>query len=387
MHRRRTLLFAALLLACGARSTAPAKAPLPLSKPVQDKNFYLLSLIERTPPVARVMASDGELSKLRNRRRFTDDDIAAGADALKRLYDRSQNVRDMTDGPLRRSGAYVRYRAMSGRERLAAAWIDAARGIDNIIDVYAGGKQPRYPQIDAPSFDVKSVADTMERSLEEERFTLFFQPPQYYALELLALNNRDEAGRHEPLEHGENAGAIRRILTTNWSSFRYSVIVVPGFGPTQAGLRLAPEGRLRIEIAARRFRQGKAPFILLSGGYVHPAQTPYCEAIEMKKALISDYGVPADAIFIDPHARHTTTNLRNAARLIYRYDMPFDRKALITTDTDQSTYIESAGFAKRCDEELGYRPWILLRRINGFDLEFTPRIDSLQINAMDPLDP
>ena len=107
----------------------------------------------------------------------------------------------------------------------------------------------------------------------------------------------------------------------------------------------------------------------------------------MKKSLIRDFGVPADAIIIEPHARHTTTNLRNAARLIYRYGIPFERKVLVTTDSFQSAYIESDGCAKRCDQELRYQPAKVLSRLSPFDLEITNRIESLQINPMDPLDP
>jgi hypothetical protein len=150
---------------------------------------------------------------------------------------------------------------------------------------------------------------------------------------------------------------------------------------------LSPMGELRLDLAARRFRERKAPLILVSGGYVHPNQTPYAEAIEMKKALVSKYGVPADAILIDPHARHTTTNMRNAARLMYRYGIPFDRNALVTTDRYQSSYIESEVFVKRCESELGYQPHKIVRRTSAFDLEFVPRIDSLQIDPLDPLDP
>jgi uncharacterized SAM-binding protein YcdF (DUF218 family) len=41
----------------------------------------------------------------------------------------------------------------------------------------------------------------------------------------------------------------------------------------------------------------------------------------MKHDLIARLGIPAAAILVDPHARHTTTNMRNAARLLYRYGM------------------------------------------------------------------
>ena len=49
--------------------------------------------------------------------------------------------------------------------------------------------------------------------------------------------------------------------------------------------------------------------------------------------------------------------------------------------------IEGEAFAKRCEQELGYQPVTVLRRVSAFDLEFTPRLDSLQIDSMDPLDP
>ena len=50
----------------------------------------------------------------------------------------------------------------------------------------------------------------------------------------------------------------------------------------------------------RDFRQKKAPFILVSGGNVHPNLTPYNEALEMKMALMREFGVPENAILVDP---------------------------------------------------------------------------------------
>src|SRR3954451_18097248 len=151
MIRRRSLVLPLLLILAAGSA---------LGNPVEDKNFLLLSLIERTPAVARVLAADPDLAKLHQKRQWSDAEIAAAADALKRLYDNNDAVRELTDGALRHSRAYIRYDAKSGRELLAAAWIDAARGIDNIIDVYENGKPPRSPLIDSPSFDVKSDAYT-----------------------------------------------------------------------------------------------------------------------------------------------------------------------------------------------------------------------------------
>jgi hypothetical protein len=204
---------------------------------------------------------------------------------------------------------------------------------------------------------------------------------------LLKINSRDEAKRFEPLEKGENARAFARLAKVRWNKYPYSAIVVPGAGPEQAGVALDPAGLARITLAAKRYREGLAPFILVSGGYVHPSQTPFCEAIDMKRALIRDLGIPADSILIDPHARHTTTNLRNASRLLYRYGFPLDRPALITTDEAQTRDIRSPEFVHRQEEELGYLPFRKLKPISPNDTAFYVEINSLQADSSDPLDP
>ena len=382
MMRLRALFCSAVLLVAAGLQASP----------VEQKLFPLLQLIEQTPPAAAAIVADPGLQKISIKQRWAEAEIGGAADALKRLYASSGAVRAMVDGPLRRGHAYIREEPLDGAALLAAAWTAEANGIDNVIDVYMSGKPPKYAAIDSPAYDVKSEAytkllHTVELNLGEEPYTLFFQPSLHYALELLAINGRDEAGRHEPMAAGVNAAAVHRIPTIDWRRYPYTVIVVPGYGPEKPDVALSPQGRERVEIALRRFRTGKAPLLLLSGGYVHPAQTRYCEAIEMKNVLVAEYGVPADAILVDLHARHTTTNLRNAARLMHAYGIPFDRKGLITTDTDQSTYIASDNFAKRCLDELGYQPAKIGTRVSQFDLEFVPQIESMEVNTLEPLDP
>ncbi len=180
---------------------------------------------------------------------------------------------------------------------------------------------------------------------------------------------------------------MARIPTIKWAQFPYTVIVVLGNGPERPGVALAPVGRLRLMLAVREFREKKAPFLLVTGGYVHPNLTPYGEATEMKKALRAEFGVPEDAILVDPQPRRTTTNLRNSARLMYRYGIPFERKGLILTDQLHSASIETPGFRERCVRDFGYEPVRLVSRISPFDLEFVPLIDSLHADASDLLDP
>ncbi len=287
-----------------------------------------------------------------------------------------------------------RHAALPDGEMLSRGWRDAAAGMNRLISVYGEGEQPRYPAIDSPMYEVaaepyRRLVHILTLSLAEDLSDddLFFHVPLRFALGLLEINLRDEAGRYEPLHEGENRAAWLQAGSTQWSRFPYSAIVVPGSGSDRPGIAMSPWGVRRVAISARRYREGRAPFLIVSGGHVHPNQTPYCEAIEMKRALMRDFGVPEQAILIDPHARHTTTNLRNAARLLYRYGFPFESKALVSTDPYQSAYIEADGFRERCDRELGYQPHRLLGRTSPFDLEFLPMLDSLHADPTDPLDP
>ena len=410
---------AALVLLIGAacafqKAPEPEHKPLELRAPVQDKNFYLLSALEHTTGARDAVRSDPVLARLAAARlaamdaancdtdmectaaafRWSDRQMEEGGHALAALYRASSAIRALADGPLRASGAYVRYQDLDGPGMLEAAWAECIRGINRAIDVYALGKAPRYAAIDSVMYDAKSdayrrVIQHLSAVLGDDRanLDLAFTASLRFALELMILNNRDEAGRFEPMEKGENAAALRRAKSIQWNRYPYTAIVVPGAGNDRPGVRLSASGKLRDEIAARRFRDGKAPFILVSGGYVHPNQTEFAEAIEMKRDLMARFGIPEDAIIVDPHARHTTTNLRNAARLLYRYAIPFERKALVSTDPGQSQYIENPLFAKRCTDELGYVPFRLLSRTSPFDLEFLPVRESLHIDPQDPLDP
>lgn len=414
-----TLLLSSSCRARGAESatqTVPAHAPLPLKAPVQDKNFWLLSLLERDPAVQMALLHSEPLNRLGDEKRnalsqtfansekgdargiaalsFREDEIAAAGKALSELYESNAEIRRLTDTSLRGSGLCQKYHQEPGAALLADAWKDCALGINNIVAVYGLGKPGRSPEIDSISYDAKSflygalLHNILGLVAEEiSGRTLFFEPGLTFAMALLEANRRDEAGRFEPMEKGENRAAFRRVASIPWANYPYSVILIPGFGPEETGVSLSPIGKLALTLAVRRFHAGKAPFLLVSGGYVHPKQTPYCEAFEMKRSLMRDFGIPENAILIDPHARHTTTNLRNTARLIYRYGIPFDKPGLITTNTYQSDDIESKAFSERCQRVFGYQPYQVLKRLSPFDLEFLPKIESLYADPIDPLDP
>jgi hypothetical protein len=410
----RTLAAGLLLAGLIGAQPQPVAAPVEYQSPVQDKNFYLLSLMERTPGIREAILGDKTLQRMGAARvkalaeaganckaqidcygaalKWNDADIEQARAELVRLYATTQALHAVMD-QIRRSGMYIRYGDLPDAEMLGRVWMDTSRGMNRAIDVYGLGVAPRYPAIDSAT-DLKDESGartiaTLAQVIDDGRdsLQLFFQPALRFALGLMDLNHRDEAGRFEPMEKGENAAAFRKIKSTDWKQYPYSVIVVPGAGNDRPDVRLSPFGKLRDELAAKRYREGKAPVILVSGGFVHPVQTPYSEAIEMKHELMEKYSIPEEAILVDPHARHTTTNLRNAARIMFRYGMPFQAKALITTDPGQSGSIESPAFNERCRKEIGYVPHTLLSRISPFDLEWTPKIDSLQADWQDLLDP
>ncbi len=390
--------------------------PLPWSAKVSvsAKNFPWFALIEAEPAAKRAFSDAPALRAIVKEKReatarATRDcaiDLACHTRVFTWSTDEIARVRETIDGltrtgtlaplvdDMRRSGLFEHDRALEPEALLARTWERSVAALNNIVSVYGLGQKPRYPAIDSVSHDVASASygrlvNTVVGSLDEEAgdWQLFYQPSLAFALQLLDINRRDEAGRFEPLHMGENAAAYTRVAAMTWSDYPYTVIVVPSSGGDRPDVALAPQGKMRLALAARRFHERKAPFVLVSGGYVHPNQTTFNEALEMKRSLMRDFNVPEDAILIDPHARHTTTNLRNAARIMFRYGIPTDRLSMITTDQYQSEYIEAPVFAERCDRELGYRPYELKRRLSRYDQEWLPRVESLHADALDPLDP
>jgi len=383
---------------------------LELHNPVQDKNFYLLSLFQRRPEIRKLLRENKALrrlsaDKLQNLRtaarcndvacydrllRLSGPEINTVANEFEALAQHSQ-FKKLVRKDLRPSGAFIKYSAQSDVDMLIAAWRDAAKGMNRLLTVYGLGKNPFYKEIDRVSFDVTSEAyrQLLKEKVAEiklSRDALFFEPTLNFALKLLEANRRDEAGRYEPLEQGENKTCVQNLGKIQWSDYPYSFILVLGSGPGDSA-RLSLIGAKRADQAAQLFLEHKAPLIIFSGGHVHPMQTPYCEAIEMKKYVMEKYKIPEQNILIEPHARHTTTNFRNAARLVFRYGIPTDRKALVTSSEDHIAITTRDSFRIRCTTELGYFPMESITRISPIAAEFKPAVASLFFDANDPLDP
>lgn len=205
--------------------------------------------------------------------------------------------------------------------------------------------------------------------------------------------------RVAPPDPGARESAIALALARDfgaWDEHAFAAIVVPGYTPTNA--KPAPGvhevARRRLAEARSAFDEGQAPFVLLSGGNVHPRGTTFYEAIEMKKVIVA-MGVPAERVIVDARARHSTTNLRNAGRFVRTHGQ---RRALVVTlgggigGSDvfgQDFYFANAGlstFHGRCERELGYRVGDL-DEIGEHRIELIPSAEVTRIGFHDALDP
>ncbi len=267
-------------------------------------------------------------------------------------------------------------------------------GLNVILQTYGQGTTPRYPKIDGPGASANQPAfatalvdaEALSNAGQNDPATML-DPSIGLALALLDVNGADEAAAFEPLDTRFNAGAIARARTIDWSRYRYTAIIVPGIGPNDLTTPLSAKGKLNVRLAALRFSEGVAPFILVSGGQVHPRGTHYAEAMEMRRALIERFGIPSDCIVVDPYARHTTTNLRNAVRRLAALNAPLDRDALIVSNAEQLHYIEGPEFSSRNAQELGYQPGLVNARSSRNELDFRPSRMSMRSDPGDPLDP
>ncbi|MEP7121942.1 MAG: YdcF family protein [Byssovorax sp.] len=360
--------FLATMLGANATLLADLSADMALSATGMDRDQRLRGAPAKC--VADVACLRGELA-------WTDAEAASTAEALRARLVLSGTLAQLAKD-LRASGRFGLHATLDDSALVKAAFVDLTTALAATFDAEAaalGGAKLATV--------VKAVADAHPAPF------VFFEPLVAVDLAALTADLRDEASRYEPLDQGENAAALAHIPSIDWAKFPFTAILVPGYGPDDPGVALSPSGQARADLAAARFNAGIAPLIVLSGGHVHPDRTPYSEAIEMKKYLHTLRGVPEQAMLVDPHARHTTTNLRNASRLLYRGGVPTDRPLLVTSDFGQSLYIGHwhGTFGPRCTDELGYLPWRSLVPLSDNDACMRPVAVSLHADGRDPLDP
>jgi len=417
--RNFSILAALLVLSCAAYCQSVAPDPryrlISGGNFIQSKNYYLLTLLQEDKAVGHLLETDTTLASLAknregqvrlsmkdcgadaacytNRLKFSEPEIATVSQRLAALYSKDNALGKLVQSQLIPSGTYILFKDLPPEQQLVKAWEQDANGINFTIGVYGEGRKPNYPLIDSISADLSGkrltgVVYTAAYTLlsENSGSHLFFTLPVKAALSFLELNERNRAADYEPMTAAANKPAFDRIKTINWNTYKYTLILVPGAGPEEPTVALSAEGMLRCRLAAIQYHKGLAPFIMVSGGKVHPYKTKYCEAIEMKSFLINELHIPENAVIVEPHARHTTTNMRNCARLVFRYGMPFSKPCLAVTSRGQSTMI-SATLAARCQKELQEVPFKNGLRLSETEAEFYPLTDALHINPMEPMDP
>jgi hypothetical protein len=406
---------------------------------VAAKNYYLLTLFSQVPALKKMLQADQILSKTGRDKtmhineslkscgndigcyiraiQFTEEEIKQVSTRLGELYQKDNELGKLVSKHLIPSGCYQLYAGTNHREMLIKAWEQDAKAVNHTIGVYGGGQKPNYPLIDSISFNVKDksypeiVALNAAISLSEaKKEALFFTASKLFALHCLEINERNQAADEEPMISSVsklipdyarqikssqyeksapatvNKAALDYSRKVKWSQYKYTLILVPGEGPEEKDVALSAGGMLRCRLAALQYRKGIAPFIMVSGGCVHPYKTKYNEAMEMKKFLMQVLHIPEYAILAEPHARHTTTNMRNCARLIFRYGFPMDKPCITTTGKPQSNYITEI-VPERSKKELGYSPYRNGKRLSDTEAEFYPLAVSLQIDFDEPMDP
>lgn len=375
------------------------------------RNFPILDWMKRDPQVKKFILRDNNLNLVKEQHlhrisksdcekrycyaealKFTGNEISATTNRLIELYSKNKKFRKKIKA-FKLSGAYPKYASEADTAFLRLTWHDAVTGINRVFDIYIKGVKPRYAAIDSISFS--PVDTSLENDLhqmvmrlphEDDEGNLYFDHFLQAAIDVLRMNKRHEAVSFEPLHGGMNNEGFKKIRETDFSQFPYAMILVPGLGPEIPGQSLAPGGATRCVAGAERFKKGLAPFIVVSGGNVHPFQTPFNEAVEMKKYLVDSLGIPSCAVFIEPYARHTTTNLRNTNRMIYRFGFPLNKPVLIVTDSSQAAYI-AGRMSVTAKRDLGYIPYERLKQLSEQEIEYFPVKESLQPDPFDPLDP
>jgi hypothetical protein len=91
----------------------------------------------------------------------------------------------------------------------------------------------------------------------------------------------------------------------------------------------------RAERAAKAFQGHVAPVVIVSGGAVH---APLTEAFMLDYLVTCRFGVPPDAVLVDPCADHTHTNVRNSGAILR--ELGGRTAYLVTDDGLQAGYLE-----------------------------------------------
>lgn len=381
------LIAAAMLALASAPASAGAVRDIE-TEALSDRLFPLLDALGRDMSAMAAIKAKPEVAAMLRGRQERRETCAADLGCLGQAM-----IWTPTESALLARAAIQPTGAQASDDGAAAQTAREIEGVNAIVRTFGLGQVPAYPQIDgAGTIDPQETRSRLQAAAwlaqtPRSASTQALDPSIDFALALLDAGDRTDAIGFEPLTGGLNAPAMKRAKGLDWKRFRYSAMIVTGVGPEVPDMTLSPFGKYHLRLAADRFAQGDVPFIIVTGGRAHPRATRFAEAEQMRKALIERYGVPAEAIVIEPYARHTTTNLRNATRLLMAMGAPLDKDTVIICNPGQSAAIESPAFVQRNLAELGYEPGKVGRRISPTELEFRPSPQSARVDPRDPLDP
>lgn len=420
------LAFLECLAACGEKApstgtdtdSAEDSAPAFKQEPRQDyalenpntiesKNVYFLSLVSRRPELLDAICADAELAGLGNDKYeafktattlqdkiaaavLSNSEIAAAGRRISALWAEGNAFDKVAIDHLSPSGCYVSNRSNTVPNFLQGVWSADAQALNTINKIYGDGSQAAHCDDDVRTATDEEVMDALKEVEDKvDARSPFFMLALECAKAVLKANGRDgEAVNFEPMNDGCNKAAFEAARETEWGNYEYSVIMVPGMGPEDYETALHPEGQKRCDIGYELWKQGLAPFIMVSGGRIHPKKTTYCEAEEMKKYLMQKKGVPEKAIIMEPHARHTPTNVRNMVRLMFRMGFPMDMGGIISCTANViSDTFQSKAFMDRCQNEYGFLPVTFGKTVTSTGIAFYPKTDCLNVYSKDPLDP
>jgi hypothetical protein len=275
------------------------------------KNYYFLNLLQSLPEAAAfvkkdtllqriailkfdslravVKTNDKDIDGMLKVLMFSAPEIKLVSEYLAKMYSPTNVWGKIVHQHLIPSGCYFSYQNLSPAELLTKAWEQDANGIKYCLSVYAAGKKPNYPLIDSASIitytktgqvspyyasTLHNISYLIEQQLSENK-ALFFSIPLAAAVDFIDFNERDQAADDEPMENSINRLAAEKVKTIDWKKFPYTVILVPGAGPDDLAMPLSAEGMIRCRLAAIEYKKGLAPFIVVSGGKVHPYKTKY----------------------------------------------------------------------------------------------------------------
>ncbi|KAJ7650330.1 hypothetical protein FB45DRAFT_887620 [Roridomyces roridus] len=265
--------------------------------------------------------------------------------------------------------------------------------VNRIVDVYCASGRTRYA-VDVSKYGKDSEEFNMlvsnMRSLRLSPGSSDFTPCDAFdfAIELLAYNDCFDAILHPDLWEEENAKAAERARSVDWDKYEYAAILVPGQGPEFPRIKVSPLAQLKMRLAVAELQKGRAPFVVVSGGTVHPAHTAVNEAVEMGIWLTDSRKLNLDRgqVVLEPYSRHTTTNLRNTARVVKRLGAPEGKPILIVSGEEQIRDILGP-MQRRAQVELTHVLGTIMPGSTDFTAVYIPSPLCEIVDPMDPRDP